>query len=194
MNLLDNIIWFMILSLLLTVSVNYIWWITNISYIAQSNFESTSILEKTDLVLRHNLNFINIDKSKDWYEQEYKSKFIANTFEWIPINISSSIIEKGLYKCYNYNLNSLKINILKDIDIEENIDFWWDLFKTDEDWEKSWTEFINIICLYNTYDYIESWNIIDSTRAPVVYVLYTLYNDLKFNNRLVEKKWILYFN
>ena len=93
MNLLDNIIWFMILSLLISVSVNYIWGITNIAYIAQSNFESTSIMEKTELVLMHNLNSIIIDKNKLSYIQDYKTIFLNNTFEWQPVNITSSIIE-----------------------------------------------------------------------------------------------------
>ena len=60
MNLLDNIVWFLVLTLLLSVSVNYIWSLTNISYIAQSNFESTSILEKTELVLRQNMKTITL--------------------------------------------------------------------------------------------------------------------------------------
>lgn len=194
MNLLDNIIWFMILSLLISVSVNYIWGITNIAYIAQSNFESTSIMEKTELVLRHNLNSIIIDKNKLSYKQDYKTIFLSNTFEWQPISITSSITENNTYNCYNYNLNKLKINIYKKINNNEEIDFWWDFIKTDEDWEANWTEYLNVLCFYNTYDYLNAWNIINSDKSPISYIIYSLYTDLKFNNKLLEKKWILYFN
>jgi len=194
MNLLDNIVWFLVLTLLLSVSVNYIWSLTNISYIAQSNFESTSILEKTELVLRQNMKTIDVDKNKVWYKKIFKNNFILNTFEWEKVNLWSNIKEWNTFSCYNYNLNGLKINIYKPIDIDNKIDFDWDYKKTDEDWENPWTEFINILCMYSTYEYLDAGNIINTDDAPISYVIYSFYKDLMFNQRIIEKKWILYFN
>jgi len=194
MNLLDSIVWFILVALVLSVSTNYIGSITNVSYIAQSNFESTSILEKTELVLRHNLSSIIVDKNKSWYKTIYKDLFIEQTFEGANINLNSSVKELNNYLCYNYSINDLKLNIYKEVDINTAIDFYWDYIQTDEDWENEWTEFINIICLYSTYNYLNAGNIINTDNAPLSYVIYNLYLDLKLNEKILEKKWILYFN
>jgi hypothetical protein len=52
----------------------------NLSFVSQSNFEATSILEKSELNLRYNLSQVDVDKSYNDYKVEYKSKFFENTF------------------------------------------------------------------------------------------------------------------
>jgi len=52
----------------------------NLAYVTQSNFEATSILEKTEVNLRYNLDNINVDKNVVDYEIEYKDKFLDGTF------------------------------------------------------------------------------------------------------------------
>jgi hypothetical protein len=194
MNIIENVVGYIILSLLLVVSISFIWWIMNLAYITQSRFEATWILEATERELHFNLSSVQVDKDKIGYETEFKEKFITNTFNWLWINLWSNIREGGEFKCYNYYLDWTKININKVIDNNKEIDFQWDYYKTDEDWYTKWTEFINVICLYNTYNYIWANNVIETEKSPLNYVLYSLFKDLRFSKKLVEKKWTLYFN
>jgi hypothetical protein len=98
------------------------------------------------------------------------------------------------FNCYNYYIQWDKLSIYKQINNSEEVELSWDFYKTDENWTTQWTQFINILCMYNTYNYIWSKNIIDVNNSPINYVLYSFYKDLRFSKKIVEKKWILYFN
>ncbi len=194
MNIIENIVWYLILSLLLIVSINYISWIMNLAYVTQSNFEATSILEKTEVNLRYNLDNINVDKNVVDYEIEYKDKFLDGTFTWLWVSIWTNIKEGMEFRCYNYYLDGKSINTYKLMDNNLEVDYSGDYYKTDEDGASPWTQYMNIMCLYNTYDYIWASNIINDSKSPISYVLYSFYKDLRFSKKLVEKKGILYFN
>jgi len=194
MNLLDNIIWYLILAIILATAANYISWLVNISYRTQSNFLSTSILENTEKTLFSTLWNISIDKNKNNFQEEYKSKFLDEAFWWIWVDLRGNHREWSEFICYNYFLEDTFLSLHRQIDITNEIDFYWEYYLTDEDGFNSGSEFLNIICLYNTFEYIWSSDIIDTASSPINYVLYTLYNDLKLWNEILEKKWTIYFN
>lgn len=193
MNLLDNIVWFIILGFLLTTSVSFISGIFNLLYINQSTYTSTSIIDAAEQNLKNIVQNNNFDKNHISYHENLKSHFLSETFSWIWLNLSSSSIDGQSYQCFNYTLEWTKLRIHESINPAEDIDIY-NHYLTDELWEEGGSTFMNVLCLYHTYDFIWSSDTIDINTSPISYVIYSFFEDLKMSNQVVSKKGILYFN
>lgn len=193
MNIYDVIIWYIIFSILFSIMVLWAW--SNYKDITNLKIDS-QVISFQDKVTNY-LNYMNNQDSwKLWHIDFVKNKKInfMDSFGGVWFNIPSSSKDNSDYSCYNFFLDDNKIVINKkitdlDIDIFDNT-----LKRTNYKW-LIWDEnLLNIICLYNTNDYLwlNSW--INESTSPIAYILYSFYEDIWYNKKYFTRKWILYFN
>lgn len=194
MNLLDIIIWYIVFFILMTAI--FIWIGNNISdwYNLTSETKVNELQQLFSNKLRENIDGIVVDKQKENFQSEIKTAFL-NTLKWKWFNIDPSNQDNGDYWCYNVWIENEKIHLwnkIENLSINiANIDE--SLKQTDYSW-KIWNEFLNVICFYNTYNFLKSSKSIDFNDSPIAYIQYVFYEDNQYITRNFSKKWILYFN
>lgn len=170
--------------------------IFNKTYIRDQSIISYWVMNKTESALFSMLEEHEVDISRNWYESEIKNNFL-NSFSWWTLNLDSSDSEYNSFSCYNYSVSDSIITHHSEVDISSDIyiEPWVnDYIYIDNYWEPWWTELLWLICYYNTLDYIGSNDSISLDDSPLNYVLFTFFEDLKMWNRILQKKWTLYFN
>jgi len=193
MNIYDVIIWFIVFAILFSVMVLWLWNnYSDISNLKISNqiisFQDniTNLLHYNNSINKSSLGHVN-------FLSENKANFL-NTFWWTNLNISSTSRDNSDFDCYNYFLDQdqiilhTKINN-KDVDIKDE-----SFILTDYNWDLWVNNLLNIVCFYNTFDYLWFDIYSDISKSPLSYVLYSFYEDISFNQQYYTRKWILYFN
>jgi hypothetical protein len=192
MSLIDVIVWYLVFSIL--TGAVFMWIGGNIrdgSNITQFN-KVNELHQYFANTLWGQLRNLEVDKQKDGFQEDMKKEYLK-TFKGTPIVLWGEYQDNAVYSCYNAKIDTGSVFLGEKI---ENLDI--DIYKTSyistDHRGADGSEFLNFLCFYNTRDYLNSSNSIESSSSPIAYVLFTFFEDPQYEKKVVSNKGILYFN
>ena len=192
MNLADTVIWYLVFTIL--VGAVFISMGNNIrdSYnITQMN-KINEFQESVIRLLQEKNDTLRIDKQKEWFQKYIKSAFLK-TFILKELVLPGEFQDNMKFSCYNTVLEGTWIFLWEKV-VDLNVDIANSIYQWSDHTGSKWSDFLNFMCFYNTYDHLRSSRSIDSTTSPVAYIIYTFYEDTQYVKKIFSNKWILYFN
>lgn len=143
-------------------------------------------------VIKQKQSEIVVDKHKEGFQSEMKSLFL-HSFSGASLDISAGNSDNGSYSCYNTYLNNNSVFLGKKL-TDYNVDYNDASLIHSNYRGETGTDYLNIMCFYNTYNYLRSGSLINQNDAPIAYVLYTFFEDKQFTKQSIANKGIVYFN